>query len=86
MTVYKTIEHFTDLQDNNYGYNVGDIFPRSGLEVSEERLAELSGSKNLRGRAVIESIPDTVTEETAEEKPRKKKGREKNADGDMSET
>lgn len=84
--MYKAIEHFTDLQDENYSYNVGDTFPRSGYNASEERIAELSGSDNLRGRAVIEIIPDTVTEETAEEKPRKKKGRGKNADRDLSET
>lgn len=83
--MYKVIEHFTDLQDNNYSYNVGDTFPRSGYDVSEERLAELSSSKNKRGRAVIEVIPDNVSEETVEEKPRKKKGRGKNADRDMSE-
>lgn len=82
--MYKVIEHFTDLQDDNYSYNVGDTFPRSGYTASDERIAELSGSDNLRGRAVIEIIPDTVTEETAEEKPRKKRGK-KNADRDMSE-
>ena len=83
---YKAKEHFIDLQDNNYSYNVGDIFPRSGYDVSEERIEELASSDNLRGRPVIERIPDEVTEETVEEKPRKKKGRGKNADRDMSET
>lgn len=83
--MYKAIERFTDMQDNNYAYNTGDTFPREGLEVSEERIAELSGSDNLRGRPVIEIIPDEVTEETVEEKPRKKRGRVKNADRDMSE-
>ena len=82
---YKAKEHFTDMQDNNYSYNVGDIYPRSGYDVSKERIAELAGSDNLRGRPVIEIIPDEVTEETVEEKPRKKKGRGKNANSDMSE-
>ena len=82
---YKAKEHFIDLQDNNHSYNVGDIYPRSGYDVSKERIAELAGSDNLRGRAVIEIIPDEVTEETVEEKPRKKKGRGKNANSDMSE-
>ena len=82
---YKAKEHFTDLQDNNYAYNVGDTFPRVGLDVSEERLKELAGSDNKRGRPVIEAIPDNVTEETVEEKPRKKKGRGKNADRDLPE-
>ena len=39
---YKVIEYFTDLQDNDHEYNVGDLFPRDGKEVSEERLTELS--------------------------------------------
>lgn len=82
---YKAKEHFTDLQDNNFSYNVGDIFPRSGYTVSEERIKELASSDNKRGRPVIERIPDEVTEETVEEKPRKKKGRGKNANSDMPE-
>ena len=82
---YKAKEHFTDLQDNNFSYNVGDIFPRSGYDVSEERIAELASSDNLRGRPVIEAIPDNVTEETVEEKPRRRRGRGKNANSDMPE-
>lgn len=82
---YKVKEHFTDLQDNNFSYNVGDIFPRSGYGVPEGRIEELASSDNLRGRPVIERIPDEVTEETVEEKPRKKKGRGKNANSDMPE-
>ena len=80
----KAIEFFTDLQDNNYAYNVGDTFPRVGLDVSEERLKELAGSDNKRGRPVITEILETVTEEAIEEKPRKKRGR-KNADRDLPE-
>ncbi len=44
--MYKVIEYFTDLQDANYEYNVGDTFPRKGLNVSDERLAELSTKEN----------------------------------------
>ena len=50
------IKFFTDLQDNNHPYNVGDTFPREGLEVTEERLAELAGSNNLQGRPLIELV------------------------------
>ena len=83
--MYKVIEYFTDLQDNGYAYNTGDIFPREGLEVSEERIAELSGSKNKRHKPMIEAIPEDTAEAEPEETPRKKKGRGKNADSDMSE-
>lgn len=40
--MYKVIEYFTDLQDNYHAYHVGDPFPRNGLDVSDERLTELS--------------------------------------------
>lgn len=61
--MYKVIKFFTDLQDNNYPYNVGDIFPRTGLKVSAERLAELAGSENKHG------VPLIVKE--ADEAPKK---------------
>lgn len=32
---------------------MGDIFPRDGLKVSEERLNELSGSNNKQGKQLI---------------------------------
>lgn len=54
--MYKVIKHFCDLQDKNYSYNEGDVFPRKGLEVSEERLAELAGSDNKQGRPLIELV------------------------------
>jgi hypothetical protein len=83
--MYKVIKYFTDLQDNGYAYNTGDIFPREGLEVSEERFAELASSNNKRRKPLIEEIPEETAEAEPEEKPRKKKGRGKNADSDMSE-
>lgn len=52
--MYKVIKHFCDLQDKNHSYNEGDIFPRKGLEVSEERLAELAGNNNKQGKPLIE--------------------------------
>jgi hypothetical protein len=52
--MYKVIKYFCDLQDKNHEYNVGDTFPRKGLDVSAERLAELSGSNNKQGVPLIE--------------------------------
>ena len=54
--MYKVIKSFTDLQDNNYAYYVGDTFPRNGVEVGAERVAELSSDKNLQGVPLIEEI------------------------------
>lgn len=51
--MYKVIEKFTDLQDSEHLYNIGDTFPREGLEVSEDRLKELSSEANKRGIALI---------------------------------
>ena len=51
--MYKVIKSFTDLQDNNYAYSVGDTFPRNGVEAGAERVAELSSDKNLQGVPLI---------------------------------
>lgn len=54
--MYEVIRDFTDLQDNEYPYSVGGEFPRDGLEVSEERLKELSGSQNLQKTPLIKKV------------------------------
>ena len=56
--MYKVIKYFTDLQDNNYAYYVGDTFPRNGVEVGAERIAELSSDKNLQGVPLIEEVAE----------------------------
>lgn len=56
--MYEVIRFFTDLQDNEYPYNPGDIFPREGMEVTKERLEELSGSKNKQCTPLIRKIKD----------------------------
>ena len=62
--MHKVIKYFVDLQDNNHPYHVGDTFPRKGLEVTEERLAELSGSQNKQGVPLIEKVKK-ATKKTA---------------------
>ena len=54
--MYKVIKYFTDLQDGNHPYNVGDIFPREGFEVLPSRIKELAGKKNRQGEPLIEEI------------------------------
>lgn len=56
--MYKVINYFTDLQDNGFAYNVGDTYPRNGLKVSPERIAELSGSNNKQGKPLIEEVKE----------------------------
>lgn len=54
--MYKVIHYFTDLQDDNHEYNVGDTFPRIGLEVSDKRIRELAGSDNKQYKPLIEEV------------------------------
>ena len=56
--MYKVIKSFTDLQDNNHAYSVGDTFPHNGVEVDAERIAELSSDKNRLGVPLIEEIKE----------------------------
>lgn len=89
---YKAIVSFTDLQDNNYRYVAGDIFPRDGVEVSAERLESLLTTSNRRNEPMIVEVEDNVetviVNEEANEKPAQKKavakksGRKKKADAE----
>lgn len=58
MSEYKVIRYFTDLQDNNYAYHVGDIYPREGIDPKPSRIAELSSASNRRGTPLIELVKD----------------------------
>lgn len=64
--MYKVIKYFTDLQDNDHAYNVGDVFPRDGVTVTEERLAELAGSNNKRGEPLIKQVKKTAPKKAKE--------------------
>lgn len=65
---YRVIHFFTDLQDSNHPYNVGDVFPRIGMKVKEDRLKELSCDKNKQGKPLIEKIDDEVEQNDEEKK------------------
>lgn len=79
--MYRVIAYFTDIQDGGHAYNVGDIFPREGMTVSDQRLKELSGAENKRGKALIEAVKEKKAEAEAEpveveqEQPKKKKNK-----------
>lgn len=74
--MYKTIVFFTDLQDGNHPYKLGDTFPREGLTVSKERLEELSTSANKQGIPLIERVEPIEKPK----KPKKKKKAEEQED------
>ncbi len=64
---YVVIEHFCDMQDDGHGYNMGDAYPRNGFEVSESRIAELSGIGNAMHRPLIRKVGDRSVMETKEQ-------------------
>lgn len=64
---YRVLEDFSDKQDGRRPYKAGDTYPREGLDPSPQRVAELLGADNARGRPVIEPI---------EEKPKRKRIKE----------
>lgn len=55
--MYTVIKAFTDLQDDNHVYNVGDTFPHKG-KATKKRLDELSGDNNKVGRPLIEEVKE----------------------------
>ena len=55
--MYRVINRFFDLQDNNHAYSVGDTFPHNGVEVDAERIAELASDKNRLGVPLIKETP-----------------------------
>lgn len=65
--MYRVIKHFTDMQDNNFAYQVGDKYPRKGMSVLPSRIKELASSKNRQGVPLIEEIPEEA------ETPKRKK-------------
>lgn len=56
--MYRVIKPFRDLKDNNHVYSVGDTFPHDGVEVDDERIAELASDKNLQGVPLIEEVAE----------------------------
>lgn len=65
MSEYKVIRYFTDLQDNNYAYHVGDTYPREGIDPKPSRIAELSSANNKRGIPLIEAVKDSKAKDDA---------------------
>ena len=64
--MYKVIKYFTDLQDSNREYNVGDKFPHvdCGYPVTEERLAELASDSNLQNTPLIQPVEEAPKKPT----------------------
>lgn len=66
---YKVVKFFTDLHDNDYPYSVGDTFPRSGMTVTEGRIAELAGRNNRQGEPLIAKVAEKKAPAKKAKKP-----------------
>lgn len=67
--MYEVIKYFTDLHDNGYPYQEGDIFPRQGLGVSKARITDLSTNRNLQKTPLIKEVPDINVDPEGENIP-----------------
>lgn len=65
---FKVLRPFRDLEDTNKTfpngreYAEGDLYPSVFLDLSDERIEELSTNKNKMGRPVVERIKETEDE------------------------
>jgi hypothetical protein len=55
---YKVIAYFEDLQDNSFAYDVGDKYPRKGLEVTTSRIKELTTNQNRQNKPLIKKVEE----------------------------
>lgn len=59
--VYKVIEKFKDLKDNDHIYEVNDIYPRKDIkleDIPQKRIKELTTTKNKISKILIEEIEE----------------------------
>ena len=56
--MYKVIKSFFDLDDKNYEYKEGQIFPRKGAKVSEDRIEELLSGHNKLKKPLIKEVKE----------------------------
>lgn len=78
--MYKVIKSFSDLQDNGFVYEVGDVFPRLGKEITQERADELASKNNKRKEALIKYIEEHhIKEKSIIDAPVERRRKRKNA-------
>ena len=69
--MYKVIRYFTDMQDNDYAYNVGDTFPHDGRTISQQRINDLVNGNNFQQVPLIKYVPDEVEKKAIAKEPKK---------------
>ncbi len=56
MKLYEVIVRFKDGQDDEYLYQVGDVYPRVGYTPTDERVNEVASTDNRRGVVAIKPL------------------------------
>ena len=71
MNYYIAVYEFADMHDGGFVYHPGDVFPRMGVEVSEERINALKSYTNRIGLPLIKEVggQTAARPEKAPEKP-----------------
>lgn len=62
---FLVIAPFVDLEDGHHIYRKGDIYPREGLNVSDERIMQLLSTQNKARKSFIERIAEQTNEESS---------------------
>ena len=62
---FQVIAPFVDLEDGHHMYRKGDIYPREGLNVSEERIMQLLSTQNKAHKSFLERVAEPITEESS---------------------
>ena len=70
--MFRVIKHFTDLQDGNFAYFIGDTFPREGMSVLPSRIKELASDKNRQGEPLIIEVEEPKKKAKSVDKAEKK--------------
>lgn len=55
---YEVIRYFTDAQDKEHAYHEGDIYPRDGLNPSEQRIKDLMSGNNFQKIGLIKPLKE----------------------------
>jgi gas vesicle protein len=62
---FLVIAPFVDLEDGHHMYRVGDVYPRAGLNVSEERIMQLLSTQNKAHKSFLERVAEQTNEESS---------------------
>lgn len=62
---FLVIAPFVDLEDGHHIYCKGDIYPREGLNVSDERIMQLLSTQNKARKSFLERVAEQTNEESS---------------------